>query len=184
MSNLQIPYLPDINWYRAWFASALGERPLTGTVLDTAPNRTLIRGAWGEQTLTVPILGGRRRLARTPWEHLLLSEHDDWRHKHWQAITSAYGSLPYFPYFKDDFAPVFNHPQMHDPESRPDSLKRLSTELHHVFLKCASLEVLSAWLRSHPQAVRLLPRQTNVPLNVCALELLFMYGPETIFYLL
>lgn len=153
-------------------------------MLPQAPNRASIRGAWGEQTLTVPILGGRRRLNRTPWERLSLSEHDDWRHKHWQAITSAYGSLPYFPYFKDDFAPLFNHPGGLDPIREPDSLARLCTQLHEAFLRCSSLREITEWLKSHPDTPAPTARKSDVPEYISALELLFMYGKETVFYLL
>lgn len=173
MTGLPIPYLAGVDWYRSWFRSTLG--------LEQAPvrvsslNRGVIRGAWGEQTLTVPIEGGRRRMARTPYGHLRLSEHDDWRHKHWQAITSAYGAFPYYPYFKDELAPVF---------TAACTLHALNQGLHSAFLRCSGLDALAAWIRQHGRPADSRASCTTVPGHVSALELLFMYGPETVFYLI
>lgn len=173
MTGLHIPYLAGVDWYRAWLRDALGlgDAPRC----EGAPNRGVIRGAWGEQTLTVPIEGGRRRLARTPYHLLRLSEHDDWRHKHWQAVTSAYGALPYFPYFKDELAPVF---------ASAATLCELCDGLHAAFLRCSGLDTLADWLRRHPLQAPAPGHPLPVPGHVTALELLFLYGPETIFYLL
>ena len=32
-----------------------------------------------------------------------ISDHGNWRHLHWQALTSAYENSPYFEYYADDF---------------------------------------------------------------------------------
>lgn len=173
MTEPEIPYLAGVGWYRGWYRATLGLEPAPGA--DGAPNRGVIRGAWGEQTLTVPIEGGRRRMARTPYARLRLSEHDDWRHKHWQAITSAYGALPYFPYFKEELAPVF---------STAVTLGELCGGLHAALVRCSGLETLAAWLRQHPQARPEPAACTPVPDHVSALELLFMFGPETVFHLI
>ena len=87
-------------------------------------------------------------MARILYTQLRLSEHDDWRHKHRQAITSAYGAL------------------------------------HSALVKCAGLEHLADWIRLHPEAPLPARRPSEVPGNLSALELLFLYGPETIFHLL
>lgn len=172
MTGMRIPYLAGVDWYRSWFRSALGQEP--SPVHDGSPNRGVIRGAWGEQTLTVPIEGGRRRISRTPYGQLRLSEHDDWRHKHWQAITSAYGASPYFPYFKAELAPVF---------TSAVTLRDLCDGLHAAFLRCGGLDTLAAFLREHPQHLPSRASGLPVPGHVSALELLFMFGPETVFYL-
>ncbi|MCM1006131.1 MAG: WbqC family protein [Prevotella sp.] len=169
MKASALPYLASVGWYGSLLES--------GTVPPGSPDfrNTTIRGAWGEQTLTVPILGGRKRLGRVPYDALQLSEHDDWRHKHWQAITSAYGALPYFPYFKDEFAPIF----LNGPIEKLAELNRI---LHQAFLKCSGIAELRKWLAQNPGATY--PRrECDVPKHICALELLFKYGPETIFYL-
>lgn len=39
---------------------------------------------------------------------VLISDHGNWRHQHWQAIVSAYRSSPFFEYYADDFYRVFH----------------------------------------------------------------------------
>ncbi len=70
---------------------------------QTYRNRCLIATTNGVQALTVPVtevelLG--RRTAR-------ISDHGNWRHQHWQALTSAYGDSPFFQYYEDDLRPFF-----------------------------------------------------------------------------
>jgi len=165
-------YLPSIAYYRRLLEQ--GSFELVST--EDAPNRTVIRGAWGEQTLTVPIEGGRRRLLHTPADLLMLSEHGNWRHTHWQAITSAYGALPYFHYLADPFEEIYARPA--------GSLTDLCTSLHEVFLAQTSLRECVDWLAANPST---LPRPADVslfPSHIAAIELLFARGPESVFYLL
>ena len=197
--EVAIPYLPSVGWYRAWvrWQLGLGEAP----ALPSPPNRALIRGAWGEQSLVVPIEGGRKRLARTPYPRLRLSEHGDWRHLHWQALNSAYGSLPYFHYFEDDLAPLYTSGPI-------PTLETLCRAAHAAFLRCSHLPASIAHLKEHPSHPLLsgisspLPSSTveratvfggeapeervspPVPEHVTALELLFLKGPSLIFSLL
>ncbi len=63
---------------------------------QTYRNRCLIAGANGVQALTVPVSHSCR-----------ISDHGNWRHQHWQAITSAYGDSPFFQYYEDDLRPFF-----------------------------------------------------------------------------
>jgi hypothetical protein len=37
----------------------------------------------------------------------MISEHGDWRHKHWHALSSTYFNSPYFEYYQDDFHPIY-----------------------------------------------------------------------------
>lgn len=170
MTETIVPYLGSIAWYRALLRGDM--QPLT-----TPPNRALIRGAWGEQTLTVPIQGGRRKLLSAPYHTLVCSEHDDWRHKHWQALCSAYGSLPYFPYLAPEFEAVY----MGGP-FRP--LAVVCEELHRAFMHSGSLPQISAWIAEHPEQRPATRPLADIPESVSAVEVLFRYGPETIFYLL
>ena len=88
---------------------------------QTFRNRCLIATTQGVQALTVPTnlppmgetsfkavsgveaspRGGRSVGA------VLLSDHGNWRHLHWQALQSAYGDSPFFEYYEDDLRPFF-----------------------------------------------------------------------------
>ncbi len=63
---------------------------------QTYRNRCLIATTNGVQALTVPVSDG-----------MVISDHGNWRHQHWQALTSAYGDSPFFLYYEDDLRPFF-----------------------------------------------------------------------------
>jgi len=66
---------------------------------QTYRNRCLIASANGVQALTVPV--------DVRPDGAYISDHGNWRHQHWQALTSAYGDSPFFIYYEDDLRPFF-----------------------------------------------------------------------------
>lgn len=168
-----IPYLPSTEWYRTYVRFRLGLGPTPE--LGSRPNRTVIQTPHGPLTLTVPILGGRHRLLDTPYPELALSEHGDWRHTHWEAICSAYGSLPLFHYVEPDFAPIYTS----DPIP---TLQALCTALHTTFMRVSHLDQTLAYLTAHPDKIATLPRLPFHSEN--ALTLLSNHGPSLIFALI
>ena len=36
-----------------------------------------------------------------------ISEHGNWRHRHWNALEAAYRHTPFFLYYEDDFRPFY-----------------------------------------------------------------------------
>ncbi len=170
-----IPYLPSARWYGAWLRRCLSQG---GEQMPNvaAPNRTMIVSPRGEQTLTVPIEGGRRELLRTPWEKLRLSEHGNWRHEHREAIASAYGATPYYHHYAHLIEPIY--------DSRRSTLRELSMLLHLRLCRAAELPRLVDWLKKNPDAPIVRPQHPVENPDASALDLLFRAGPETIFYLL
>jgi len=68
-------------------------------------NRCVIDSPNGPLTLTLPI---QHFVGKSyPMDQLLISEHGDWRHKHWHALQSSYSSSPFFEFYQDDFIPIF-----------------------------------------------------------------------------
>ncbi len=73
---------------------------VTPFVKQTYRNRCIIATENGTQQLTIPIIHNGQQAMRD----VRISEHGNWRHLHWNAITSAYRKSPYFDYYADDFA--------------------------------------------------------------------------------
>ncbi|MCD7710044.1 MAG: WbqC family protein [Porphyromonadaceae bacterium] len=72
-------------------------------------NRCIIMSAGGPLSLTIPV---ERTLPGKPFtKDMRISKHNHWQHIHWNAITSAYSSSPFFEYFRDDFYPFYQKPQ-------------------------------------------------------------------------
>ncbi len=74
-------------------------------VKQTYRNRCHIAGANGVMPLSVPIV--KPDTLKCPTKDIRISDHGEWRHLHWNAIASAYGSSPFFEYYQDDLAPFF-----------------------------------------------------------------------------
>lgn len=68
-------------------------------------NRCCIASANGPMDLILPVELPQGQ--RTIVKEVRLSDHGDWRSKHWKAIASAYNSSPFFEYFADDLQSLY-----------------------------------------------------------------------------
>lgn len=70
-------------------------------------NRCEILSANGVITLTIPIVkqSSQQRLIKDSMIEYVMS----WQKQHWKSIESAYRNSPYFEYFEDIFAPIYQH---------------------------------------------------------------------------
>jgi len=75
---------------------------------QTWRNRCVIATATGCQTLSIPIVKPDSVKCQT--KDILVSEHGNWRHRHWNAIVSAYSSTPFFEFYQDSFRPFYEKP--------------------------------------------------------------------------
>lgn len=99
---LSTTYFGPIQWYQklAAYDCVLIDRH-EPFVKQTYRNRCIIATTNGTQALTVPIVHGSSS------EDILISDHGNWRHLHWNALVSAYGESPFFEYYADDVRPFF-----------------------------------------------------------------------------
>lgn len=95
---------------------------------QTLRNRTSIATECGIQSLTIPIIHNGTQ----PMRDIRISEHDNWRRKHWNAISSAYRKSPFFDYYADDFA--------HFYDERGGFLMDFNLRLHTVISELLGLE--------------------------------------------
>lgn len=72
---------------------------------QTYRNRCVIASPQGPQQLNIPVEGSSasHQLIRD----IRISEHDNWRRQHWQALQTAYGDSPFFEYYQDDIRPFY-----------------------------------------------------------------------------
>ena len=104
--KLPVYYLPPIEWFRDYLMNE-------DVVLDTEEifqkqtlrNHCMIDSPQGALKLTVPI---EKVVGRTAMKDVRISNHGDWKHKHWHAIETSYYNSPYFEYLQDDFRRVYD----------------------------------------------------------------------------
>ena len=97
---------------------------------QTYRNRTVIAAENGVLPLTIPVVhdkGGRQ-----PLRDVRISDHGNWRHLHWNALTSAYKKSPFFDYYADDFRPFF--------ERKIEFLVDFNLQLHKTVCELLGLE--------------------------------------------
>ena len=109
---LQTTYFGPVQWYQKLYRydQVLIEQYDTYQK-QTYRNRCVIATANGLQTLTVPVehsANSQELSANSPnVKDLRISDHNQWRRIHWNALQSAYSESPFFEYFADDIRPFY-----------------------------------------------------------------------------
>lgn len=103
---LSSAYFAPIQWYQKLnrYDSCLIEQH-DNFVKQTYRNRCVIASANGPQTLSIPV--EKFESLKCPMKDVRISDHDNWRHQHWNALLSSYGESPFFEYYEDDIRPFF-----------------------------------------------------------------------------
>ena len=99
-------YLSPISHWQQWIVA--GMPALDDSILfnkHSDYNRCRIDSPNGPLTLTIPVQKYEGKSC--PLGNVRISEHGDWRHKHWHALSSTYFNSPYFEYYQDDFRPIY-----------------------------------------------------------------------------
>jgi hypothetical protein len=102
---LQTTYFGPVQWYQKLFRydHCLIEQ-YDSYQKQTYRNRCIIATANGLQSLTVPVEHtDEKMLVRD----LRISDHNQWRRIHWNALQSSYSESPFFEFYKDDLRPFF-----------------------------------------------------------------------------
>lgn len=79
---------------------------------QTYRNRCLIASPQGIMPLTIPVVSGAA--TQCPIREVRIAEHDDWQHKHWQALCTSYGNTPFFEYYAPDLQHFYQKPLVCD----------------------------------------------------------------------
>ena len=102
---LQITYFGPIQWYQKLrrYDHCLIEQ-YDSFQKQTYRNRCVIATANGVQALTVPVEHSDDKILT---KDLRISDHNQWRRVHWNALQSAYNESPFFDYYADDIRLFF-----------------------------------------------------------------------------
>ncbi len=73
-------------------------------VKQTYRNRCRILTANGIDTLSIPVLGGNKKI---PLQDIKIDYTQKWTNRHLRAIQSAYGKAPFYEYYADDLLAVY-----------------------------------------------------------------------------
>lgn len=172
---IPIPYLAPISWYRQYLSPQLS----VPSSHSLALNRCYIDSPNGSIRLTVPITKTSRD---TSFNQILISEHGNWRHQHWNALVSSYRQTPYFDYYEEDFRPFYE-------EHNWTKLIDFNIALHEKIMELIGIKDYevsqfqgSTTSDPGPYYQVFASRHGFLP-NLSIVDLLFNMGPESIYWL-
>ncbi|RNL68035.1 hypothetical protein ED312_23440 [Sinomicrobium pectinilyticum] len=86
---------------------------------QTYRNRMYIYGPGGKQLLTIPVKHSKTG-EHQKYRDIRIENDFNWRKQHWKTLQTAYRTSPFFEFYEDDLAPVF--------EKKPEFLMDLNLE--------------------------------------------------------
>lgn len=98
---------------------------------STFRNRTIIAGATGPITLSIPIIGGRS--IKLPYKEVEIDYTNNWQRDHFRTLCTTYGNSPFFMFYKDELENIF--------EQKPKYLYQWNQLCIEWLLKKLKLEV-------------------------------------------
>jgi len=138
-------YLPPVQYFSKWV--------LYDTIIlenqenyrkGSYRNRTYIAGANGPLRLSIPLRKGKNQ--QRSIRDVEIAYDQPWPQQHWGSIQSAYGSAPFFPFYADELAPLF--------QERPARLIEWNHQFLTILLELlglsAELPTTRAWARRVP----------------------------------
>ena len=105
---LSSAYLAPVQYYAKLLARSGGTAHIEACdtyMKQTYRNRCLIADANGPLALTIPT--EKPTAGNCPMRDIRISDHGNWRHRHWNALEAAYRHTPFFLYYEDDFRPFY-----------------------------------------------------------------------------
>lgn len=165
---------------------------------QTYRNRANIYGANGKLQLNIPIKHTKSD-GRQKTKEVLIDNTFHWQKNHFKALQNAYRSSPYFEYYEDDLAPLYEKEYTHlldfNLKTHEFILDALQEELIISFTKIydVNLDIKQDYRflieAKKEQAVELVPYtqifddKFGFLSNLSILDLLFMEGPNSLNYL-
>lgn len=171
-------YLSPISEWKQWIAD--GMPALDDSISfnkHTGYNRCRIDSPNGPLSLTIPVQKYEGKSC--PIGEVMMSEHGDWRHKHWHALSSTYFNSPFFEYYQDDFRPIYLGNQKR--------LVDFNAQLNHLIVQLLNIKTLNLSTLNHHlstiQYYQVFAHKHGFIADLSIIDLLFNMGPESLLWL-
>jgi hypothetical protein len=105
----ELQYFPPVSF----FSTLFGETYIYLDVYEiyrkmSFRNRCLVAGAQGIISLSVPLQQGRNQ--QLPMNEVRISDTEQWQSRHFKSIRSAYNRSPFFDFYRDELAAIYQQP--------------------------------------------------------------------------
>ena len=137
MESTKNTLLPTAYWAPVEYYAYLLQHPCTleleeHFVKQTIRSRCQIVGANNILTLHIPKV--RKNSSKTLVKDLRINHDTAWQKQHWNSIVSAYNSSPFFEYYQDDIAPLY--------EKKPSFLLDWNNKIQDLLDSLLNLEIV------------------------------------------
>ncbi len=102
---LSIAYAPPIQYFTKILNGKVLLEGAESYIKQTYRNRTRLLSSNGILDLSIPLKKGANSGCFI--RDVQISNHDNWRAKHWNAIQSCYGLAPFFEYYAYELEPFY-----------------------------------------------------------------------------
>lgn len=179
-------YLPPVSYLRALNRTdEVQIEVCEHYVKQTIRNRCWIASPNGPLSLTIPV---EKTQKKTPIRDIRISDHGNWRHQHWNALTSSYGQSPFFEYYADEFAPFYEEKWNFLVDYNTALLELLcqNIDIEPRYTLTQTFQGVNDW-SARPDELATYYQQfaarNGFLSDLSAVDLLFNMGPESVFYL-
>lgn len=160
-------------------------------------NRCYIYNSSGKQLLTIPVKHQNTE-NRKKTKDTLVENNFDWQDQHFKSLKIAYRTSPFFEFFEDDLAPIFEKKYKYLQDLNIDTFLFIddALQLESKFTKTIEYEAgtsdtdfrILADRKHKPKKIvdryiQMFDDKHGFIPNLSILDLLFMEGPNTISYL-
>jgi len=101
---IELQYLPPIAYFVFMVDKNVVIERYENFVKQTYRNRCYIVGANKVEMLSIPLMGGNRKILV---KDIKIDYNQNWLNNHWRAIISAYGKAPFFEFYAQYFERIF-----------------------------------------------------------------------------
>lgn len=123
---------------------------------QTYRNRCLIRTAQGIQPLTVPVIDGNRS-EKVRTVDIEIDYRQNWIHRHWRTLQTAYGNSPYFEYYADYLHDIYRE--------KPARLFDLNLNFLRLLFRCLRLPTPIEFTTEYQHPIPTSQQPTHLPLD-------------------
>jgi hypothetical protein len=160
-------------------------------------NRCYIYNSNGKQLLSVPVKHHTKD-SRKKTRDTLVENDFPWQDQHFKSLQIAYRTSPFFEFFEDDLAPIFekNYTYLHDLNIDTFLFLKDALQIDANFSKTEDYKIetvendfrLFAEIKQQPKKlvdryIQMFDDKHGFIPNLSILDLLFMEGPNAISYL-
>lgn len=100
-------YFPNIATFSMIVSSEICWEAEDNYQKQTYRNRSYICTDQGKHMLSIPIqhVGGNQ--GRQKYKSVILDDSEQWQRQHWRTLQTAYRTSPFFEFYEDEIAPLF-----------------------------------------------------------------------------